>query len=283
MTLEKIIKGLIPEKVKAAYYSCLGYKVHFRQFPNILLPTTFSEKIQRSKVFNRDARMPIRQDKVLVKALVAEMLGADYVIPTLWHGAHLPPKDQRNWPIPFVIKANHGCGWNIFVRTEADCNWDEIEEKCTSWMSQVYGRTYGEWLYGEIRPQLLVEPFMSEVSNLPTDYKLWVFNGTVELIQVITGRDTANIGQAFYNKNWVKQPFNGTAIPLTEEVMLPPVSLAKMMVAAETLAEDFAFVRVDFYELNQQLLFGEITFYPASGFSPFNPIEYEKQVGALWQ
>jgi hypothetical protein len=281
--LLKTIKIFIPQKIKAAFYSSMGYKAKFGHFPNLLTPSTFSEKIQKSKVFVRDARMPIRQDKVLVKEIVAKKLGAEYVIPTLWHGAQLPPREQRNWPMPFVIKANHGCGWNIFVRNEAECNWDEIEKKCTDWMSQAYGRTYGEWLYGEIKPQLLVEPFMSEVSNLPTDYKLWVFSGKVELIQVIVGRGTAHIGQAFYDKNWVKQPYSGTAIPRTEEDALPPASLAKMMAAAEALAEDFAFVRMDFYEVNQQPLFGEMTFYPASGFSPFDPIEYEKQVGALWR
>ncbi len=280
--LIRMIKKIIPDTVKAAYYSSFGYKEKFGHFPNIFNPSTFSEKIQKSKVFDRDARIPIRQDKVLVKDIITQKLGAEYVIPTLWHGTELPPRQERNWPMPFVIKANHGCGWNIFVRNEAECNWDEIEKKCANWMSQIYGRTYGEWLYSQIKPQLLVEPYISEVASLPLDYKLWVFSGKVKLIQVIAGRGTSNIRQFFYDENWVRQPFTGCAIPDAPENILPPESLNKMMAAAVTLAEDFAFVRVDFYEVNKHPLFGEMTFYPASGFSPFNPIIYEKHVGAFW-
>jgi TupA-like ATPgrasp len=281
--LSKIVKGFIPDKVKAAYYSCLGYKAHFGHYPNIVLPVTFSEKIQKSKVFDRDARMPIRQDKVLVKDIVTQKLGAEYVIPTLWHGTELPPRNQRNWPLPYVIKANHGCGWNIFVRSEIECDWDKIETKCADWMAQVYGRTYGEWLYGQIKPQLLVEPYISSVAALPVDYKFWVFSGKVALIQVISNRGTNAVAQAFYDINWVRQPFTGKAIKGDSSNVPPPNSMAKMVVAAETLAEDFSFVRVDFYEANNQPLFGEMTFYPASGFSPFQPEAYDKQVGEFWQ
>lgn len=282
MMLAKIIKGFIPETVKAAYYSILGYKAHFGHYPNIVVPATFSEKIQKSKIFNRDPRIPIRQDKVLVKSHVTEKLGAEYVIPTLWHGTELPPKNQRNWPIPYVVKANHGCGWNIFVRSENECNWDEIEKKCADWMTQVYGRTFGEWLYGQIKPQLLVEPYISAVAVLPVDYKLWVFSGKVALIQVVSDRGTSEIAQAFYDINWVRQPFTGKAINGVSSYAPPPNSMAKMVEAAETLAEDFSFVRVDFYEVNNQPIFGEMTFYPASGFSPFEPIIYDKHVGAFW-
>lgn len=282
MTLASIIKGLIPETLKVAYYSCLGYKAQFGHFPNIILPATFNEKIQKSKIFNRDPRIPIRQDKVLVKSHVTEKLGAEYVIPTLWHGTELPPRDQRNWPIPYVIKANHGCGWNIFVRTEKECNWDEIEKKCADWMAQVYGRTLGEWLYGQIKPQLLVEPYISAIAVLPIDYKLWIFNGKVRFILVISGRGTSEIAQAFYDINWVRQPFFIKAFDGLLSNVPPPASLAKMVEAAETLAEDFSFVRVDFYEVNNQPIFGEMTFYPASGNSAFEPFSYDKHVGAFW-
>ena len=282
MIFSHTIKKFIPEQVKAAYYSFKGYKANFGHYPNIFFPSTFSKKIQKNKIFARDPRMPIRQDKVLVKDIVASKLGAKYVIPNLWHGTQLPPRHLRNWPIPYVIKANHGCGWNIFVRTEADKNWDEIEQKCDYWLSLVYGRTWGEWLYTKIKPQLLVEPYISAVADLPVDYKLWVFNGKLELTQVISGRGTDGMRQAFYNKNWVRQPFAGCYIPNNEVDILPPESYKIMANAAEILAEDFPFLRVDFYEVNKQPLVGELTFYPASGFTPISPIMYEEKVGALW-
>lgn len=281
--LSDVFKKMIPQHVKMAYYSFGGYKKKFGYYPNIINPKGFSEKIQRSKIFDRDARMPILQDKVLVKDIVRKKLGSEYVIPTLWHGTQLPPRAERNWPMPFVIKANHGCGWNIFVKSTEDCNWDEIEAKCANWMSQVYGRTYGEWLYGEIKPQLLVEPFINKLASLPVDYKLWVFGGKVELVQVISDRGTPNINQAFYDKNWVRQPYSGCAIKQADGDSEQPKSLEMMIDAAQLLGKDFDFVRVDFYEIDQQPLLGEMTFYPASGFSPMNPIEYEEVVGKLWK
>ena len=277
-----VIKKVIPKPIKLVINSCRGYKVHFGHYPNLINPATFSEKLQKYKLFVRDERIPLFQDKVLVKHYVQEKLGAQYLIPTIWHGARLPPREQRNWAFPFVIKANHGCGWNIFVRSADECNWDEIEKKCESWMNTIYGQQYGEWSYAKISPQLLVEPFISAVADLPADYKLWVFNGKVQLIQVISGRATASICQAFYDLNWIRQPFTGCAIADAKEDFPCPNEIHKMIQAAEMLADDFAFVRVDFYEVNKQLLFGEMTFFPASGFSPFSPIKYEKVVGAMW-
>jgi hypothetical protein len=76
----------------------------------LVYPRTFSEKVQRVKIFNRDPRLPQRENKILVKDFVRDRLGSEWVTPTLWHGEYLPPLDQRTWPVPFMIKANNGCG-----------------------------------------------------------------------------------------------------------------------------------------------------------------------------
>ena len=175
-------------------------------FRALVRPTTFNEKIQRMKIFNRDPRLPERENKILVKEFVKNKLGSEWVTPILWQGEYLPPLEQRTWPIPFVIKANNGCGWNVFVRQKSDLDWTRIEKLTEEWHRTQFGADLGEWLYGEIKPGLLVEPFIGEHSDLPIDYKLWVFRGKVQVIQVDTDREHAH-KRTMFDRNWRSLPF----------------------------------------------------------------------------
>jgi hypothetical protein len=247
---------------------------------SIIRPRTFNEKVQREKLFNRDQRLPKREDKILVKELVKRRLGSDWVTPTFWQGETLPPIGQRTWPIPFVLKANNGCGWNVFVRCQSELSWPSIENVVAKWRKAPFGTNLGEWLYSEIKPALLVEPFIGARSKLPIDYKLWVFSGQVQLIQVITDREHDHKATMF-NTDWRRLPFTH-AFPADPRPIAKPVSLERMIKAAAILAEDFSFVRIDFYEVGNQPKFGEMTFYPGSGIDRFDPLEWDAKVGALW-
>jgi hypothetical protein len=254
-----------------------GYRMLFHA---LVHPTTFSEKIQRLKIFNRDPRLPQRENKILVKEFVRGKLGSEWVTPALWQGEYLPPLEQRTWPIPFVIKANNGCGWNVFVRQESDLDWPRIEKLAAEWRRTQFGADLGEWLYGEIKPALLVEPFIGNHSELPTDYKLWVFHGKVRFIQVDTDREHAH-KRTMFDQDWCPLPF--TLVYSRDPRPIPkPVSLQRMINAAEILAEDFPFVRVDFYEVQNQPKFGELSFYPESGFGHFDPPEWDVKIGQFW-
>jgi hypothetical protein len=248
--------------------------------PNIFRASTFSEKIQRRKLFERDPRMPSRADKILVKDFVREKLGDGWTTPTLWFGSELSPPVERTWPVPFVVKASHGCEMNRFVRSPAELDWAELEAICREWTDQQHGGWGAEWLYREIAPRLLIEPFIGETSSLPIDYKLWTFGGRVEFIQVDTDRGTSQ-QRAMFNRAWERLPFC-VKYPSDPKHIPCPKSLTAMIEAAEILSEDFSFVRVDFYEIKASPLFGEITFYPGSGFVRFDPPEYDRNVGNLW-
>lgn len=267
---------LRPLKQIAAPYG--GWQMMLR---SLIYPRTFSEKVQRVKIFNRDPRLPQRENKILVKDFVKERLSAEWVIPTLWSGEFLPSIEQRNWSIPFVIKANNGCGWNIFVRQESDLNWPRIECLAQEWRRIPFGTELGEWLYEHINPALLVEPFIGEHSKLPTDYKLWTFNGNVQFIQVDTDREH-NHKRAMFDIGWNRLPFT-VGYPFDPETIPKPQSLDRMIKAAEMLAEDFPFVRVDFYEIRGIPKFGEMSFYPGSGLESFDPPEWDARAGALWR
>lgn len=248
---------------------------------SVLYPRTHNEKIQRVKIFNRDPRLPQRADKIRVKDFVRDRLGGDWVTPTLWHGEHLPPLEQRTWPIPFVIKANNGSGRNFFVRQDSDLDWKRIESLTAEWQSRPYGAEWGEWLYGEIVPALLVEPFIGELCELPVDYKLCTFGGKVQMVIVGTDRDN-ELKYAMFDTNWERLPLKLAAYPSDPRPIPKPLSLGRMIEAAEILAEDLPFVRIDFYEVGDVPKFGEMTFYPGAGLDAFDPPEWDLKLGKFW-
>ncbi len=248
---------------------------------SVLYPRTHTEKVQRAKIFNRDPRLPQRADKILVKDFVRDRLGSEWVTPTLWHGEHLPPLEQRTWLIPFVIKANNGSSWNFFVRQQSDLDWKRIESLAAEWQSHRCGAELGEWLYGAIIPALLVEPFIGELCELPVDYKLWTFGGKVRMVQAATDR-YSELKYKTFDTNWDRLPVKIAAYPSDPRPIPKPLSLSQMIEAAEILAEDLQFVRIDFYEVGNVPKFGEMTFYPGAGIDGFDPPEWEFKLGKLW-
>src|SRR5688572_5904935 len=104
----------------------IEYVRRLRRFPDFDHPKTFTEKCQVRKLVDRDPRLPVIVSKVHAKRYVAERLGSEWIIPTWWHGQRLPPRSERNWSLPYVLKASHGSGWNLFVRAAQDQDWPRI-------------------------------------------------------------------------------------------------------------------------------------------------------------
>ncbi len=252
------------------------YRKHSR-IPNLTTPNTFSEKVCAAKLRWRDPRLSHFVDKVAAKDIVRRVLGEEWVIPTLYSGPSLPPLHERDWPLPFVIKANHGSGWNLFIRSEAECDWGSIEAQSASWLRRKYGRYSGETPYSYVDPQILIEPL---IEDNPNDYKIFVFGGKAEYIQVDTDRFSVH-RRTFFDRQWNRQAFE-FRYPLDDREIPAPVHLTKMLNAAEELARGFPFVRVDFYEVGSHPYFGEITLFPESGDVRFTPHAVEQHMGDLW-
>jgi TupA-like ATPgrasp len=251
----------------------LTYRWRHGRWPDLANPTTFTERIQHRKLRDRDARMPVLADKVRAKIFAEERLGADWIIPTLWHGTALPAEPE--WPAPFVVKSRHGCNQRAFVRTGAE-DWQAIRRRAARWMQTSYGGWLDEWAYSQIPRGILVEPFVGEHDTLPVDWKIYVFGGRACFVQVHLERETHH-RWIVMDRDWRRASSrNRDADPAK------PESLAAMIAAAETLATGFNFVRVDFYEIGGQPLFGEMTFYPGSGLDPFNPVALDGVMGQVW-
>lgn len=251
----------------------LTYLWRHHRLPQLQYPVTFTEFVQHRKLFDRDQRMPAFSDKVLVKQLVADRIGADWITSTLWHGSALPAHPV--WPRPFVVKSRHGCNQRVFVRSH-DADWDAIRRRSARWLAQPYGQWLDEWLYTQIPRGVLVEPFIGGSDQLPLDYKLYVFGGKVACIQVHLERETRHRWMLF-DRAWQR-----LSSPTKDADPAAPVSLDRMIDAAETLGQGFDFVRVDFYEIDGKPRFGEMTFYPGSGLDPFDPPGIDVTLGKLW-
>lgn len=245
--------------------------------PDLENPRTFSELVQWRKLHERDPRFPLLADKVKVKEIVARQLGPEWIIPTLWHGTQIP--EAPEWPLPFVLKSSHGCNQCIFIRSDAE-NWARVRRKANGWLGRRYGAILDEWLYGELEPRLLVEPFVGACGIFPRDYKIFVFGGRAEFIQVDIDREHDH-RRAIFDRSWCRLPVELLVKPERGEV-LPPSSLSLMIEAAEALGRDFEFVRVDLYEVDGRPLFGEMTFYPGSGLAPFRPRGFDAYFGDYW-
>ena len=254
----------------------IRYFKSYQRWPRLDRPVLFSEKCQSLKLLRPDLGIYI--DKVAVKAFVRRKIGTQYVIPTLFAGPSLPPQAERNWPLPYVIKTNHGSGGNIFVREAPD--WDLIDARLQDMMECDFSAISGETFYGGILRQVLVEPFIAEDEELPLDYKIFVCDGKPQFIQVDTDREHEH-KRVFFDQNWNRLPIR-LGYPDDPRPIHRPKQLELMLELATKLADGFGFVRVDFYEIEGRLLFGEMTFTPESGLMRFEPDSVDAELGARW-
>lgn len=265
---------LLPERWAL---SLLYYKSHHR-WPDLDHPRAMSEKV----VAMRLADPPFERyaDKLRVKDWVASKIGAEHVIPTLWSGKRLPPREQRDWPLPFIIKTNNGCGGHVVVRDKPD--WDSIEEDVEREIARDYAKVTGEHFYGRIDPMLLVEPLIGG-NELPNDYKFFMFSGRLGMILIVTDRaNPEGHRETYFHPDFT--PWKRSKVrPSDPEVLDRPDGLDEMIDIAEKLSQGFAFVRVDLYREDGQTYFGEMTFYSAAGLLRIEPAEEDYKLGALWE
>ena len=245
----------------------------FQRWPDFDNPRSFSEKCQAIKLAGPDLSPFV--DKVLVKAFARSRIGDEHIIPTLYAGPWLPEK--RDWPLPYVIKTNHGSGGNIFVRESP--NWPAIEQKLQKLLAYDFAAATGESFYAGVRRQVLVEPFIAEGPDLPRDYKIFTCNGEPQFIQVDTGRDRDH-RESFFDPQWERIPIR-LGYPDAGELK-PPRNLEIMIELASKVSQGFGFVRADFYEVAGRIYFGELTFTPASGLMRFEPDRIDDELGAKW-
>ncbi len=261
------------------------YKIHGR-FPNLDRPRTFNDKIAWRKLYDRNPRMTDLVDKVKVKEIMARRFGPDFVIPTLRVYSSADELDFTQPPLsqpPYVLKANHGSGMNIFVRDAKDlADAEKFRARCRKWLAVDYGAVVEEWAYSGIARRLFVEPLLATLETAPRDYKFHVFNGKVFAIEVIIDR-FGGYWINFFDRAWTPLDIRAYAKRARfEGPVAPPSRLADLVRIAEDIGKDFPYARVDLYEIEGQPKLGEITFYPAGAHDTFDPPEWDAIFGEQW-
>lgn len=243
-------------------------------------PKSFNEKIQWLKLYDNSPLKTQLADKYLVRNWIEKNLGEEYLIPLLGVWDNFDDIDFDKLPDKFVLKANHGCAWNIIVKDKAKFDKKKAKKKFDKWMKRNYALKAGfEMQYMDIPPKIVAEAFIQDKNGELNDYKVLCFNGEPKFIWIDQGRysdRTENI----YDTDWNLQPFLLTYENSKEEVP-PPENLKTMIDFARKLSKDFALVRVDFYNVDGKIYFGEMTFTSASGVDVFKPADYDLKLGEM--
>jgi len=265
--------------IKNRYKKRLGREVELKN------PVRFNDKLQWLKLNWYDPIAAKCADKYEVREIIKEKIGESYLNELIAVYDSVEDIDLDKLPNQFVLKTTHASGYNIICKDRYTMRWDEEFMKMRRWLRTNYYLHNREWVYKNIKPRIICEKYLSEKEdqNSLTDYKFFCFNGEPIYCQVIRDRGK-NETIDFYDTEWNHMPFNGLReLPMSTTKYDKPNKYDEMIKLAKILAEGFPFVRVDFYYVNDRIIFGELTFFPLSGMGKFTPDEWDYKLGELLQ
>lgn len=271
-----ILSHVIPDRLylKIKYYQCLRRRLRLND------PTTFNEKLNWLKLYDRNPEYMKMVDKYEVREHIAKTIGEEYLIPLFSVYDDVEDIDWSELPRSFVLKCTHGSGFNIICRDKTKLDIVSSKKKLQKWMRENlfwYGR---EWPYKYVQPRIICESYMVDESGIELkDYKIFCFGGEPKLIQVDYDRFT-NHKRNLYDMDWnyIRASIQYPSDPAT--TIKKPENLEIMINVSKKLAENIPHVRIDLYNIEGKVFFGEMTFYHGSGFEKFQPEDFNKQLGS---
>ena len=271
---------LLPFIIWDKLYCQAKYYRIFNEYTTFAHPLTFNQKIQWLKLYYRKAEFTNLADKYAVRNFVLRKVGNHILNDLIGVYSNVDEINFEGLPSKFALKATHGCGWNILCKDKSRLDVGRTKAQLRNWLGKNFYDIKGEWVYRNIPPKIICEAYLEgEKQHGLMDYKIFCFDGQPIYIQVDLDRYT-NHKRVFYDLNWVKQPFTWF-YPAYEAELPRPSKFDLMIDSAKRLAREIPFCRVDFYDLDTRVVFGEITFYPESGFKHFSPEEYDRKLGDL--
>ncbi len=263
-------------------YLKIRYWAFFKKKLDLKDPKTFNEKLQWIKLHDRKPEYCKMVDKYEVKEYVSSVIGDQYIIPTLGVWDSFDDIDFDKLPDQFVLKCTHDSGGLVIVQDKSLLDKEKAKAKISSSMKKGYFTFGREWPYKDVKPRIIAEKFMKDASSEELiDYKFMCFNGKFQYVFVCTDRRSdSGLKITIFDRNWEKVPFR-RKYPVSSKELQKPETFDEMITLAEKLSEGIPFVRVDFYEINGKVYFGELTFFPDSGFGEFNPPEWDKKLGDM--
>lgn len=262
-------------------YIRLMYRCRFGRKINLKNPKTFNEKVQWLKLYDRRPEYTTMVDKYEAKKHVADIIGEEYIIPTLGVWNRFEDIDFESLPNQFVLKCTHDSGGLVIVKDKTKLDIEATKAKINRSLKSNYYYCGREWLYKNVKPRIIAEKYMVDESGYELkDYKLFCFDGFAKAMFIASDRQIPGEETKFdfYNMKFEHLPFtNGH--PNAKHEIHRPDSFGRMKELAEKLSKGIPNARVDFYDINGQVYFGEITFSHWSGFVPFNPEKWDSSFG----
>lgn len=265
MTLIKKSLRFLPDIVYIKIY----YKLRVGRKLNIDAPKTLNEKLQWIKINYRFPLQTVVSDKYAVRDYVKSKIGEEYLIPLLGEWTNFDEIDFEELPEQFVLKCNHDSGGLLICQNRNNLDVAKVKKTFKRCLKSNFYYIGREYQYKNIKPRLICEQFVSNNGKIPEDYKIYCFNGKADVILVCTDRFKSNSHRAkyyFFDQNWNFLRYNKGDDIIDIPNLKCPKNLNMMISIAEKLSEDFIFARIDLYNIDGRIYFGEITLSPNSGF-----------------
>ncbi len=261
-------------------YLKLLFRLKMDQNLNLKNPQTYNEKLNWLKIYYRNPLMCTLADKYEVKDFVRKTIGEEFVIKNygVWNSF-----DEINLdllPNQFVLKTTHDSGGVVICRDKETFNFKKTKEKLENHLKRNLYHNYREWPYKNLKPRIIAEEYLVDESGTELkDYKFFCFNGEVKALFIATDRQSGDAKFDFYDQN-----FNHLDLiqfhKQSGKLLKKPQNFELMLSLSEKLGKGFPHVRVDFYNINGKILFGEYTFYHHGGVVPFTPNEWDYKFGS---
>ena len=269
--------GNQPLMLRVLFREVFGY------MPDLNNPRTFNEKMQWLKLHDHNPLYHTMVDKYAVKQYVSNLIGSEYIIPSLGVSDSFDNIDFESLPNQFVLKTISGGGGTgvVICRDKSKFDYGDAKYKLESSMKFDIYKKMGEWVYKGIKPRILIERYVDTNGDELLDYKFFCFNGKVKFFKVDFGRFTQHHAN-YYSKEGDLMPFGESAyLPDPNKQIDMPSNLDKMIRIAEKLSNGLPSLRIDLYNISGKIYFGELTFYPASGFGKIEPSDYDLLWGEM--
>lgn len=260
--------------LKIKYKNIMGKKLNLKN------PQTFNEKLQWLKIYDRKPIYTKMVDKYEAKIYAKNIIGNEYIIPTLGIYNSFDEIDFEKLPKQFVMKPTHTSG-NVYICLDKnDIDYKKLRKLTKKWLRINYYWMHREWPYKNVKPRIIIEEYIGDLSrDNVKDYKFFVFNGNFAYSFVCSERKT-NLKFTFFDKNGEFLDITQDNCPNDKKIS-KPIKYQEMVELSKKLAKDAIQLRIDFYEVNSKIYFGELTFFDSAGFGKFDPEEWDYKIGEM--
>lgn len=254
-------------KVTKAKYFCKNNRIL-----NLDCPQEFMEKIQWLKLYHYKEEYGQYVDKFNVRSFVETKIGKEYLNEIIGIYNTVEEIDFENLPQQYAIRGTHGSGYNLIVKNASLSNNTHKINKIKPFLDSNYYNKYRETIYKKVKPRLLIEKYISNCNDGLIDYKFYCFHGQPKYV-LVKKTENGKEKKCFYDLNWKKIISNENDVNWLESEIEKPANFTEMLKVAGVLSDQFIFIRVDLYSIEDKILFGELTFFPTGGHKRF-PIDY---------